>query len=70
MERELFFLFSLYKMQVLICFLLNKEIIERVMLYLRLGQSKGVNETSYLVKDDILLPLKGEIPLFLFGFLY
>jgi predicted AAA+ superfamily ATPase len=33
-------------------------------------QLKGVLETAYLVKDDILHPMKGEIPLFLFGFLY
>lgn len=31
---------------------------------------KEVKEPSYLVKDDILHPLKGEIPLFLFGFIY
>lgn len=33
-------------------------------------QLKGVSEPAYLVKDDIFHPLKGEIPLFLFGFLY
>lgn len=34
------------------------------------GQLKEVDGPSYLVKDEILHPLKGEIPLFLFGFLY
>jgi predicted AAA+ superfamily ATPase len=33
-------------------------------------QIKDIKETAYLVKDDIIQPLKGEIPLFLFGFLY
>lgn len=33
-------------------------------------QRKGLNKPSYLVKDGILHPLKGEIPLFLFGFIY
>jgi hypothetical protein len=33
-------------------------------------QLQGLKEPSYLVKDDILHPLQGEIPLFLFGFLY
>lgn len=33
-------------------------------------QLKEIKELSYLVKDDILVSLKGEIPLFLFGFLY
>lgn len=33
-------------------------------------QLKKVKESSYLIKDDILQPLKGEVPLFLFGFLY
>lgn len=34
------------------------------------AQIKGLQEPAYLVKDEILHPLKGEIPLFLFGFLY
>jgi hypothetical protein len=34
------------------------------------AQLKGVSEASFLVKDGIIHPLKGEIPLFLFGFLY
>ena len=33
-------------------------------------QLKGAEIPSYLVKDDILGPLKNEIPLFEFGFLY
>jgi predicted AAA+ superfamily ATPase len=33
-------------------------------------QLKEVTEPAYLVKDGILQPLKGEVPLFLFGFLY
>lgn len=33
-------------------------------------QLKQVKEPSYLVKDDILTPLKGEIPLFMTGFCY
>jgi len=33
-------------------------------------QLKGLKEPGYVVKDDILHPLKGEIPLFLFGFFY
>ncbi|MGH7889930.1 MAG: AAA family ATPase [Thermodesulfobacteriota bacterium] len=32
-------------------------------------QLKGAEKPSYLVKDDILTPLKGEIPLFRTGFL-
>ena len=33
-------------------------------------QIKQVSQTAYLVKDDILYSGKGEIPLYLFGFLY
>ena len=33
-------------------------------------QLKGVEEPSYVVKDGLITPLKGEVPLFLFGFLY
>ncbi len=33
-------------------------------------QLRTVEGASFLVKDDILTPLKGEIPLFYFGFLY
>ena len=32
-------------------------------------QLKGAEEPSYLVKDDILTSLKGEIPLFMMGFI-
>lgn len=31
---------------------------------------KGIKKPSYLVKDDILHSIKGEIPLFLCGFFY
>lgn len=34
------------------------------------GQLRGIEGPAYLVKDEIVQPLKGEIPLFLFGFLY
>jgi len=33
-------------------------------------QLKGMSDPSYVVKDDILTPFQGEIPLFYFGFLY
>lgn len=33
-------------------------------------QIKNLSEPAYLVKDDILWPIKGELPLFYFGFLY
>lgn len=33
-------------------------------------QLRELKEPTYLVKNDILQPLKGEIPLFLLGFLY
>ncbi len=33
-------------------------------------QLKGVSNPSYVVKDEILTPFQGEIPLFYFGFLY
>lgn len=36
----------------------------------RRAQLKGAEEAAYVVKDGIIHPLKGEVPLFLFGFLY
>ena len=33
-------------------------------------QLKSVSLPSFVVKDNILTPLSGEIPLFYFGFLY
>lgn len=33
-------------------------------------QLRGIKGASYVVKDDILVPFEGEIPLFYFGFLY
>ena len=76
MERELFFIQSLQNAGVEIYYSKQADYRTRDVVFeiggknKTRGQLKEVKESSYLVKDDILHPLKGEIPLFLFGFLY
>lgn len=76
MERELFFAQSLQNAYIEIFY--SKQADYRTcQAVFEIGgknktrdQLKEIKDSSYLVKDDILHPLKGEIPLFLFGFLY
>lgn len=75
-ERELFFVQSLQNAGVDLFYSNQADYKTRDVVFEIGGknktrkQLKGIKEPSYLVKDDILHPLKGEIPLFLFGFLY
>ena len=76
MERELFFVQSLQNADVEVFYSKQADYRTRDTVFEIGGKNKtrvqlqGVKESSYLVKSDILHPLKGEIPLFLFGFLY
>lgn len=76
MERELFFLQSLQNADIDVYHSKKADYRTRDVIFEIGGknktrtQLKGLGEPSYLVKDGILHPLKGEIPLFLFGFLY
>ncbi len=76
MERELFFIQSMQNADVEIFFSKQADYRTRRAVFEIGGKNKArdqlreVKEPSYLVKDDILHSLKGEIPLFLFGFLY
>lgn len=76
MERELFFIQSLQNAGVEIFYSKQADYRTREVVFEIGGknktreQLKGLEEPSYLVKDGILHSLKGEIPLFLFGFLY
>ncbi len=76
MERELFFIQSLQNADVEIFYSKQAGYRTRQAVFEIGGknktrdQLKAIKEPSYIVKDDILHSLKGEIPLFLFGFLY
>jgi len=76
MERELFFIQSLQNSGTEIFYSKQADYRTRQAIFEIGGknktseQLKELKEPSYLVKDDILLPLKKEIPLFLLGFLY
>lgn len=76
MERELFFVQSLQNAEIEVFYSKQADYRTRQGLFEIGGKNKTrdqlreLKEPSYLVKDDILHPLKGEIPLFLFGFLY
>jgi hypothetical protein len=80
MERELFFLQSLQNAGIEVFHSKQADYRTRQAIFEVGGKNKtreqlkglpkGIKVPSYLVKDDILQPLKGEIPLFLFGFLY
>ena len=76
MERELFFIQSMQNSGTEIFYSKQADYRTRQAVFEIGGknktsdQVKGIKEPSYLVKDDILLPLKNEIPLFLLGFLY
>lgn len=76
MERELFFIQSLQNADVEI-FYSDQADYRTSQIVFEIGgknktrsQLKNVTELSFLVKDNLMNPLKGEIPLFLFGFLY
>lgn len=76
MERELFFIQSLQNAGIELFHSKQADYRTRQAIFEIGGknktreQLKALKEPTYLVKDDILHPLKGEIPLFLFGFLY
>lgn len=76
MERELFFIQSLQNAGVEIFYSKQGDYRTSRVIFEIGGKNKtrdqlrALKEPSYLVKDDILYSLKGEIPLFLFGFLY
>lgn len=76
MERELFFIQTLQNAGIEIFTSKNGDYRTRKAVFEIGGknkknhQLKEVKEDAYLIKDDILHPLKNEIPLFLFGFLY
>ncbi len=76
MERELFFIQSLQNAGIEIFYSKQADYRTRQVVFEIGGKNKTRNqlstikEPSYLVKDNILHPLKREIPLFLFGFLY
>lgn len=76
MERELFFVQSLQNAGVEIFYSKQADYRTRQAIFEIGGKNKTwdqlreIKEPSYLVKDDTLHALKGEIPLFLFGFLY
>lgn len=76
MERELFFIQSLQNAEVDIFFSKDGDYRTRNTIFEIGGKNKNrdqlnhLDEPSYVIKDDILDPLKGEIPLFLFGFIY
>lgn len=75
-QRELFFIQSLQNAEIPI-FCSEKADYQTRDAVFEIGgksktkkQLKGTNLPAYLLKDDILLPLKNEIPLFHCGFLY
>lgn len=76
MERELFFIQSLQNADVEVFYSKQADYRTRHAVFEIGGknktreQIKTLKEPTYLVKDGILHSLKGEIPLFLFGFLY
>ncbi len=76
MERELFFVQSLQNAGIDVFYSKQADYRTRNAVFEIAGknktkdQLKDIKEAAYLVKDDILHPLKGEIPLFLLGFLY
>jgi len=76
LERELFFVQSMQNAAIEIFYSKQADFRIRDVIFEIGGrnktnyQLKEIKEPAYLVKDGILHPLKGEIPLFLFGFLY
>lgn len=76
MERELFFVQSLQNANIEVFYSKQADYRTRHAVFEIGGknktreQLKDLKVPSFIVKDDILQPLKGEIPLFLFGFLY
>jgi hypothetical protein len=74
-ERELFFIQSLQDAGIEL-FYSSEGDFQTMKVVFEIGgknktrrQLKEVKKPSYLVKDDILTPLKGEIPLFMSGFI-
>lgn len=76
MERELFFVQSLQNADIEVFYSKQADYRTKNAIFEIGGknktrdQLKELQEPSYLAKDDILQSIKGEIPLFLFGFLY
>lgn len=76
MERELFFVQSLQNAGIDLFYSKQADYQTRETIFEIGGknktnrQLKGSELPGFLVKDDILTPLKNEIPLFLFGFIY
>ncbi len=75
MERELFFVQSLQNAGIEVFYSKQADYRTREAFFeiggknKKKSQLKELKEPSYLVKDNILHPLKGEVPLFLFGLL-
>jgi predicted AAA+ superfamily ATPase len=75
-ERELFFIQSLQNAEIPVFCAEKADYRTRDAIFEIGGKSKtrrqlkGLDLPAYLVKDDILHPLKNEIPLFQCGFLY
>ncbi|MBA2369248.1 MAG: AAA family ATPase [Candidatus Protochlamydia sp.] len=76
MERELFFVQSMQNAAQELFYSKQADYRTRDIIFEVGGKNKTKSQLKeikgpcYLVKDGILQPLKGEIPLFLFGFLY
>jgi predicted AAA+ superfamily ATPase len=76
MERELFFIQSMQNADQEIFYSKQTDYRTRQAVFEIGGKNKNrtqlkeLKKPSYIVKDGILQSLKGEIPLFLFGFLY
>jgi predicted AAA+ superfamily ATPase len=76
LQRELFFIQSMQDAGKEIYFSKQGDFRTQDFVFEIGGKNKGkkqlkeVKETAFIVKDDILTPLKEEIPLFYFGFLY
>ena len=75
-ERELFFVQAMQDAGQQIYFSNTGDFCTEKVVFEIGGKSKGrkqlreAKDPSYVVKDDILIPFEGEIPLFYFGFLY
>ena len=75
-ERELFFIQAGQEAGLELFFSNHGDFRTRKFIFEVGGKNKGRQQLkaakapSFVIKDDILTPLQGEIPLFLFGFLY
>lgn len=76
MEREIFFVQSMQEAKIELFYSKVGDYRTEMVIFEVGGKNKTRKQVkdatlpAYLVKDDILYPLKREIPLFLLGFLY